>query len=427
MDARQQKGLEIAAMSKITKRGAETWIVPSQTMNGKYAVTITEEGKACTCPDFELRQQPCKHVFAVQYVLFREQVTETKPDGTVTTTTTEAAKVRVTYAQPSWAKYNAAQTSETDHFCRLLRDLVADVPTPEQKGAGNRRMSMADAIFAAAYKTYSGFSGRRFMSSLRAAREDGLITKAVCYNAIFKLMQSEELTPILHELVTATAKPLAALETQFAVDSTGIGTECFYNHHSAKHGNGEKRDYVKLHALVGTKTNVIAACKVTDRKRNDSAEFKPLVEEAAQNFDLKEVSADKAYISYSNLECVESIGGRPFIPFKSTATAVSKSHKPMSKTWARLFHYVQMNREDFLEHYHRRSAVECTFSMIKRVLGDTLRSKHPVAQVNEALLMVVCHNIRVLIHEAFEMGFTPMLEPMTCPPILEAAHGCPAR
>lgn len=311
MDERQQKGLEIAAMSKITKRGNETWIVPSQQQNGnKYAVTVTAEGKQCTCPDFELRQQPCKHVFAVQYVLFREQVTETKPDGTVTTTTTEAAKVRVTYTQPSWAKYNAAQTTEKDHFCRLLHDLVADVPTPEQKGAGNRRMSMADAIFAAAYKTYSGFSGRRFMSDLRAAREEGLVDRAVCYNAIFKIMQSEELTPILHELVTATAKPLAALETQFAVDSTGIGTECFYNHHSAKHGHGEKRDYVKLHVLVGTKTNVIAACKVTDRKRNDSAEFKPLVEEAAQHFDLQEVSADKAYISYSNLEWRASAAGR---------------------------------------------------------------------------------------------------------------------
>lgn len=86
-----------------------------------------------------------------------------------------------------------------------------------------------------------------------------------------------------------------------------------------------------------------------------------------------------------------------------------------------------MNREEFLEHYHRRSAVECTFSMVKRVLGDTLRSMHPVAQVNEALLMVVCHNIRVLIHEAFELGFAPMLEPMVCPPMVEAAHRCPAR
>lgn len=423
MDERQLRGMEIAATSTIVKRGAETWIVPSQKRDGsKYAVTITAEGKQCTCPDYELRQLPCKHIFSVQFVLFREKVTETAPDGTVTTTETEKAGVRVTYAQ-NWPAYNAAQTTEKDHFCRLLSDLTKNIETPEQKGAGNRRLQFSDAMFAAAYKVYSGFSARRFMCDLRAAREEGLVDKAISYNALFDVMQLEEVTPILQDMVTTTAKPLAALETQFAVDSTGLGTECFYNHHSAKHGHGEIRDYVKLHALIGTKTNVIAACKVTDRNRNDSAEFKPLVEEAAQGFDLQEVSADKAYISYSNLECVESVGGKPFIPFKSTATAVSKSHKVVSKTWTRLFHFFQLNREEFLAHYHRRSNVETTFSMIKRVIGDTLRSKNPVAQINEALLMVVCHNIRCLIHEMIELGITPSLE-AACPPVLTGARQC---
>jgi hypothetical protein len=209
MDARQIKGLEIAAMSRITKRGNETWIVPSQSLNGKYAVTITAEGKQCTCPDFELRQQPCKHVYAVQYVLFRESVTETKPDGTVTTATKEAAGVRVTYSQ-NWPQYNTAQSSEKDHFCRLLHDLVADITTPPQTGAGRRRLPLPDLIFAAAYKVYSGFSCRRFMSDIRAAQEDGLIGTAPRYNTIFDVMQTEEVTPILHDLITATAKPLAS-------------------------------------------------------------------------------------------------------------------------------------------------------------------------------------------------------------------------
>src|SRR5262245_21378846 len=127
MDERQQKGLVIAATSNITKRGNETWIVPSQSLNGKYAVTVSEEAKQCTCPDFELRQQPCKHVFAVEYVINRETVTESKPDGTVTTTTTETRKVRLTYAQ-NWPAYNAAATTEKDEFCRLLKDLVANIP-----------------------------------------------------------------------------------------------------------------------------------------------------------------------------------------------------------------------------------------------------------------------------------------------------------
>jgi hypothetical protein len=210
LDERQQRGLVIAATSKITKRGNETWIVPSQSLNGKYAVTVAAEGKECTCPDFELRQQPCKHIFAVQYVLFREQVTETKPDGTTTTTTTEAAQVKVTYGQPDWHTYNEAQTTEKDHFCRLLHDLVSDVESLPQTGRGPKRVPLADAIFAAAYKVYSGFSGRRFMSDLRTARANGLIGRAPAYNTLFDVMQLEALTPILHDLITTTAKPLAA-------------------------------------------------------------------------------------------------------------------------------------------------------------------------------------------------------------------------
>jgi len=409
MDEREQRGLMIAATSNITKRGNETWIVPSQTTSQtKYAVTVTAEGKQCTCPDFELRQQPCKHVHAVQFVLFRESRTETKPDGTVTTTETEAAGVRVTYTQ-DWKAYNAAQTTEKDHFCRLLHDLTKDIPTPPQQGAGNRRVNLADAVFACAYKVYGGFSSRRFMSDLRSAKEAGLIGDTLAYNTLCETMQSEELTPILHELITATAKPLASVETQFAVDSTGLGTGCFYRHFSNKYGKDRtRRDFVKLHALVGTKTNVVAACQITDHSNSDTLTFKPLVEKAAEDFDLQEISADMAYSTVNNLEFAESIGAKPFIPFTSRAVAVSKSKaRPQSKTWTRLYHYFQLNREEFLTHYHRRSNVETCFSMIKRCVGDTLRSKTRVAQTNEALLMVLCHNIRCLIHEMHELGINP--------------------
>jgi transposase len=420
---RQQRGLVIAATSNITKRGNETWIVPSQSLNGKYAVTITTEGKECTCPDFELRKQPCKHIYAVQYVLFREQVTETKPDGTITTTTTEAAQVRVTYKQ-NWPQYNAAQTAEKDHFCRLLHDLVADIPTPPQTGAGRRRLPLPDLIFAAAYKVYSGFSARRFMSDLRAAQEDGLIGTAPRYNTIFDVMQLEEVTPILHELVAASSKPLAAVETTFAVDSTGLGTERFYRHYSAKYGHEQiSREYVKLHALVGTKTNVIAAAKITDRLGSDYNEFDPLLQEGHKTFTIEEVSGDKAYSGRTNMDAADAVGAVPYIAFKRNAKATSP-YAAKSKTWMKLFHLFSYQREEFLAHYHRRSNAESTFSMVKRVIGDTLRSKTLVAQINEALLMIVCHNIRCLIHEAFELGLTPMLEQLSCPVIATAARQC---
>jgi len=407
MDARQQKGLEIAATSQITRRGNETWIVPSQSLNGKYAVSFTAEGKFCTCPDFELRQQPCKHIYSVQYVLFREQRIETRPDGTVTTTTTEAAKVRVTYGQPNWSAYHKAQTCEKDEFCKLLKDLVANIPTPSQTGSGNRRLAMPDLLFGMAYKVYSGFSARRFMCDLRNASEQGHVGHAASYNAILEAMQLEEVTPILHELIETSAKPLAAVETQFAVDSTGLGTQCFYRHYSAKYGHDQmNRDYLKAHVCIGTKTNVITSVAITDRDANDGPQFPALVEKTAENFDVQEVSADKAYSTKLNLETVRNVGGMPYIPFKANAKPATRPSRD-SATWTRLYHFFSLHREEFLEHYHRRSNVEATFSMIKRCISDTLRSKTRVAQINEALLMILVHNIRCLIHEMHELSITP--------------------
>jgi hypothetical protein len=58
--------------------------------------------------------------------------------------------------------------------------------------------------------------------------------------------------------------------------------------------------------------------------------------------------------------------------------------------------------------------VESVFSALKRKFGETLRSRNPVAQVNELLVKVLAYNITVLIHEMFEHGVVPdFLSPET--------------
>jgi hypothetical protein len=114
IDGRRQRGLEIAATAAIVRKGDE-WLVPSQSFNGRYRVFKGPNGFNCSCPDFELRGLPCKHLIAVEFVIRRE----TKPDGSVI----ETRAARVTYPQSSWAAYNRAQVNEKEVFCGLLRDL----------------------------------------------------------------------------------------------------------------------------------------------------------------------------------------------------------------------------------------------------------------------------------------------------------------
>ena len=72
-----------------------------------------------------------------------------------------------------------------------------------------------------------------------------------------------------------------------------------------------------------------------------------------------------------------------------------------------MYHYFMMNREDFMEHYHKRSNVETTFMMVKTKFGDKLKSKKWTAQKNELLCKLIAHNIVVVIHEMHELGIKP--------------------
>lgn len=391
-DARRVKGLEIAATSRITKKGG-AWMVPSQSMNGRYTVTREAGEFRCSCPDYDLRRLKCKHAFAVEFATKREM----NDDGTVTETTA----LRVTYSQ-NWPAYNAAQTAEKEHFCRLLRELCGLVGSgaQEKRGRGRPRLPLDEALFSACFKVYSTVSGRRFMTDMRDAEEKGIVSKAPCYNSIFNVIESEEVTPVIRKLIGTSSLPLRSVEVDFAVDSTGFGLQKFYRHFSAKYGHDQySQDYLKVHAMVGVKTHVVAAVEVTDRDTHDSTQFKPLVEATAKNFTMAEVSADKAYSGRDALALADGLGATPFIPFRSNSKA-----DPKAPVWDRVFHYYQFKRDEFLTHYHKRSNVESAFSSMKRKFGDTIRSRTPVAQKNEALLKVLAHNIVCLVHSMYELG-----------------------
>ena len=80
------------------------------------------------------------------------------------------------------------------------------------------------------------------------------------------------------------------------------------------------------------------------------------------------------------------------------------------RLWKKLYHYFMFQREEFLQHYHKRSNAETVFHMVKSKFGDAVRSKNKTAQINEVLLKVLCHNICVVIQEMHEIGIIPNFE-----------------
>ena len=391
---REAKAIEIAARTKLTRKG-NFWIVPSQSGTKQYTVDIDSETPRCTCPDFESQQTRCKHIYAVEITLNRK-VTGNRQAQPVADT------VKKKYSQ-DWQSYNAAQQTEKSHFLALLYQLCAKVEEPIQT-MGRPRLSLKDMLFAVTYRTYTMMSARRFTSDMRDALAKGYVSKAPSFNSVFGYLQMDSLTPYLKQLIAESSLPLKSIEEDFAVDSSGFSTCTYVRWFDVKYGNNEDwHDWIKMHLMCGVKTHVVTSVEISRATKHDSPYFKPLIEQTAKaGFTMKEVSADKGYISAKNLQATVDCGAHPFIPFKSN-TQPDRG----SDLWSKMFHYYSFKRDEFLAHYHKRSNVETTFQMIKSKFGERLRSKNETAQINEALTKVLAHNLCVVIQSMYELNVTP--------------------
>lgn len=397
LSPRKIKALQIAATSQLKRKG-KVWIVPSQVGHGEYTVNPNPESPHCTCRDHEFTNDRCKHIFAVEYTIQREQTA----DGQ--TVTTETVKVtRKSYSQ-NWPAYNASQTQEKSQLQALLYELCRNIPEPEQQ-RGRPRLSLADIIFASTFKVYSTVSGRRFQSDLQEAKRRGFLSKMPHYNSVFRYLESEALTPYLYELIKMSSLPLKSIERDFAVDSSGFSTGQFMRWFDVKYGKKEdRRMWLKLHLMCGVKTNIVTSVEVSEAYANDHNYYKTLVDQTAENgFNLAEVSADKAYLSGANFLTTLRHGAIPYVPFKINSKEQT-NYGPKSTVWTKMLRFYNEHRAEFLTHYHKRSNVETTFHMIKSKFGQRLRSKTLVAQTNEALCKVLCHNLCVVIQSQHELG-----------------------
>ncbi len=394
MDLRELKGLEIAARSKITFEGG-FWVVPSQSGNGTYRVTLDKAGNTCPCDDFQLHLKPCKHIHADRLVRERDH-------GGKSPVVVDVVPKRPTYKQ-NWPAYNEAQTTEKRRLQVLLAGLCRGVPQLPSPKHGQQRIPTADVIFAMAFKVYTCLPGRRFMCDLEDACAKGHVSQVIHYNSIQRHFEMEEMTPILKDLITRSALPLRAVEDTFAPDSSGFSVSRFVRWFDEKYGcTRSGKDWVKVHVMTGTRTNVVTAAEIHGRDANDSPILPSLLKTTAEHFTVREVPADKGYSSVENIEAIHAAGAVPLIAFKSNATGAAGG------LWEKAFLFYMLHREEFLASYHRRSNVESTFSMVKAKFGDSVRAKTDTAMANEVYCKLICHNICCLIQSQCELGIEPV-------------------
>jgi hypothetical protein len=88
---------------------------------------------------------------------------------------------------------------------------------------------------------------------------------------------------------------------------------------------------------------VVNVMDISGWTANDTTYFVSLVERAAQHFSVREVAADKAYLSHKNLQAVSSVGGTAYAPFKSNTQSLAED----GSVWSQMYHFSMQNREEF--------------------------------------------------------------------------------
>ncbi|MBU2633891.1 MAG: transposase [Nanoarchaeota archaeon] len=308
--------------------------------------------------------------------------------------------VRKTYKQP-WHEYNLSKTQEKLFFLNFLHEAVESLDIEDNYiGKGRYPHLIQDMIKCMCIKVYNKSASRNIISDLKLLQGFGHIFKVPHFNIISKYMSSKDTTKYLQDLITITSEPLKEIDTIASADATGFSTFNKRDWIDVRMSQRLKKDFKKLHILTGVKSNTVISAKVTEGTCADS-NYLPYLLEKSIYFDLKEVSADKGYLSIKNCEAIAKIGATPFImPKKNTQGATAKK----GSAWYKMIRFWKNNESLFRRHYHKRSNVESTFAMIKRNYLPYVRSKSYTGQVNEVLIKIICHNLAVLIMSIFEYG-----------------------
>ena len=140
----------------------------------------------------------CKHIYAVEYAIRREQ----NPDGSSTVTeSVTVTKTRKTYPQ-NWPAYNEAQKTRNGIFnrfssisARALRRLHSRArPTQAADGRCDLLRSVQGLLHDDA---------RRFTSDLCDAQAKGYIEKVPHFNSVLNYLENPDLFPILTAMIEA--------------------------------------------------------------------------------------------------------------------------------------------------------------------------------------------------------------------------------
>lgn len=394
------RGLSISSQpGRVTEVDAGAFVVIVDSSRKKVLVTADGDRWRCGC-DFaaDIPDGRCEHVWAVVYTQKKPRPGEAVID--VVGTLDDRADSSRAYTEGQKATGRLLP-----EFLRSLLSTVEDPPKPEGR-AGRSRLPLREGLFCTIKKVFSGDPCRTFYSEMEEDAVRGFISTIPNWSVASRFLGRPELTPLLLDLVTFSATPLAAVERggTIAIDSTGFSAHWFGGYFLEAHNVDRDHEWIKAHLAVGARTHIVTAAAVNEHG-GDAPEFPGLLRTTIEaGFAPSTVVADRGYLSHQNYAAAAKMGVKAYIPFKVN----SRPNPKGVRVWRDMYHLFALHDGQFDNSYHQRSQVESTNSALKRKMGEPLLSKGVIARRNEVLCKIIGYNLTVLIMEVFRSGIDPI-------------------
>jgi hypothetical protein len=292
----------------------------------------------------------------------------------------------------NWSAYNEAQQNELQQLLKLFQELKYEYKDLVLARRGCP-LPAWEILLCITLKVYIGHSSRRASSILKELQKRNYLTQVPHFNSIGHYLNLERLTLHLLALIEQTSKRFRDVETHFAIDSTKLWTRCYHIRTNKKGRKEQERNHIRLHAICGYKTHIVTAATVTEWYGSEQQCFEPLLDITLRSFNVEIIAGDKNYSSEKLMKIAAERGVRPCLTPKKNF--VVDSNKNSEIRCESILKYREGTDED-LQPYRDRKRIETVFSMIKAKFGDNLLSRCFTSQVNEALVMMLCHNLCVL-------------------------------
>jgi hypothetical protein len=303
--------------------------------------------------------------------------------------------------------------NELRFVVRLFQEVEITYLWRPLKKRGRKPIPLHMMLFATYVYTVFGKSTRFTEKFLMLLAELGFLDKKIvpAFDTLSVFLRSEELTPLVHAIISLTAEPFRELGPwTLAADGTGSASDRnrFFDYRSQR-TEGKKqmrpgRPWYRALIIAGIDTLHTVAIRVEGPRSSEKTMLKGMIDQLQWcDYDVEQFLLDGGFnATMIRDEIIEKLHALPLCPWaKNSKNAIPKKWRNVvknSKIITELHRLCTKEPEKFKEAgYRYRVKIECLFAAVKEKFNPYVRTTEGNGPENEIGFKFIAQNISMLL------------------------------